>query len=400
MSSESKQSGKIRVLYVARAPFISGAERALMSMLRHLDRGRVEPYLVLGHKTGLTEIAKELDVPTTVLPWTKRSLGAVLPWWRSVRALGTRVDQFQPDLLHANDVPSCQAMSVVGHKRGLPRLVHVRWGISAEQAGWWARRGAERLICISDWVKNELGRTEGTQLEDAEAVVLPDSVDWPSRAGDGEGTNDSTLRSGDEAIDNKPPVIAFAGQLIESKGLDLVIRAMGTLPVERRPRLRVAGEDTQTGGAYQRRLERLASECGVDGQISWLGFVDDVSEVYRAATAVVCPSTIEPLGLIPLEAAEYRKPTLANRLGGFLETIEDGLTGCLVEPTVEGWAEALSVVWDRPRIARMGAAAYERTKRLYSPMAYQESLMTLYTKALTGAAKRRGARSPHGAQPV
>lgn len=44
-----------RVLYIARAPFVSGAERALESMLRHLNRDQVQAGVILGHDTALSE---------------------------------------------------------------------------------------------------------------------------------------------------------------------------------------------------------------------------------------------------------------------------------------------------------------------------------------------------------
>ena len=77
----------IRVLYVARAPFISGAERALVSQLRHLDRDRVEPRVVLGTKTDLVKIINELGIPVDVVPLPKRSLKTMWKWWSCCRKL-------------------------------------------------------------------------------------------------------------------------------------------------------------------------------------------------------------------------------------------------------------------------------------------------------------------------
>ena len=61
--------------------------------------------------------------------------------------------------------------------------------------------------------------------------------------------------------------------------------------------------------------------------------------------------------------ARFAVPTLANRVGGLAETIQDGVTGVLVEPTVAAWAEALRVVEDQAGLSRMGAAARERPGR-------------------------------------
>jgi len=369
MSATSNRSRPVRVLYMARAPFISGAERALMSMLRHLDRSQIEPALVLGNPSELVGQAQAMGIPVTIAPLPKRSRYHMLAWWRSLHRLRRVIHDYRPDLIHANDVPSCQAMSQVAGPMGIPRVVHIRWVITATSTAWWARRGVEQIICISQWVREQLGEVTGTTLESARVDVIPDSVDWPAT------TPDQPPSPGAWSGD---PTLGFAGQLIESKGLDLVIEAIGRMPKPRQPRLIVAGEDLQTGGAYQKHLERLANRCGVADRITWLGFLQDVSGLYRQVHAMVCPSRIEPLGLVPLEAARFNLPTLANRVGGLAETIVDDTTGYLVEPTAELWTGALDRVWDTHKLAQMGAAAHDRTRRLYSPGVYQERLLGVY----------------------
>ncbi len=359
----------VRVLYFARAPFVSGAERALLSMLRHLDRGRFLPGVVLGCDSALRAEVQALNVPVWIAPMPRRDWRQALAWWRSVRLMRRIARDWRAEILHANDVPSCQAMSVVGGQLGLPRVTHVRWGIAAGDMGWWARGGCEAVICISDWVCRELGDVTGTPLREAKIEVIHDAVDWPAESPSASPTH----REPHEAL-----TLGFSGQLIESKGLELVIRAMGLLDASQRPRLLVAGKDTQTGGAYQRHLETLASECGVAGNIDWLGFLPRVEELYQRIDAVVCPSLLEPLGLVPLEAAAFHVPALANNLGGFRETIRDGETGLLVEPTPVAWAGAIVRLDDAASRRGMGQAAHDHIRAAFSPMKYQQRLASLY----------------------
>lgn len=359
-----------RVLYMARAPFVSGAERSLLSMLRHLDRSRIEPALVLGCETELVDAARALDVPTTMIAMPKRSVGSWLGWRRSLRQLEHVIEGFRPSVMHANDVPSCQAMSVVADQHGVSRVIHVRWGIAARDAGWFARHGAERVLCVSRWVRDRLGDTAGTPLHGATVDVLHDAVDWPAQEvhGDDDRTSD----------DGGRPTVGFAGQLIEPKGLDMVVEALSHMPAARRPHLLVAGRDVQTGGAYEATLRDLAQRRGVADRVDFLGFLADPADLFRRVTAMVCPSRIEPLGLVPLEAARFAVPTFANRLGGFLETIEHGQSGYLVDPTPRAWAEALERVHDRAQMAVLGQAAHDATRQRFSPAVYQTRLMAAY----------------------
>ena len=371
----------LRVLYVARAPFVSGAERALRSMLRFVDRDRIEPGLVVGHHSGLLADARALGIEPVVVPLPKRSRWRPLAWWRSLAALRAVIERFRPDVLHANDVPSCQAVSVLGQRIGIARIVHVRWGITAPDAAWWARCGAERVICISRWVRDQLGDTTGTALAGAAVDVLPDSVDWPAL--------DTAPPAPQDRTADQPLTLGFAGQLIESKGLDLVIEAMGKLDPAQRPRLLVAGKDTQSDGAYETHLRDLASRLGVADGIDWLGFLDDVADLHRRVDAMVCPSRLEPLGLVPLEAARFARPTLANRVGGLAETIIDGRTGMLIDPTPDAWAAALRHA-DRAALAVLGKAACAHTRDHFSPMVYQQRLNEIYRASLPPSLAARG----------
>lgn len=365
----STSSWSLRVLYVARAPFVSGAERALRSMLTYLDRKQIQPSVILGHETSLASDIRKLDIPVEVIELPKRSLGTFFPWRRSLQQIRRVIADFQPDLLHANDVPSSQAVSVLGKRLNIPRLVHVRWTITASQAAWWMPDSAQTLLCISQYIQQKLGSAQNTSLATARIQVLHDAVDWPA-------TSPTVARKPPSSSDR--PKLGFAGQLIESKGLELLIRAMSLVPWPQRPELRIAGSDTQTGGQYQQYLQKLAQSLGVADDIRWLGFLSDVGELYRQVDAVACPSLEEPLGLIPLEAAAYRLPALANRLGGFLETIEPNTTGWLIEPTPEAWAAAIARLRDRLTLSEMGDAAMARTRRLFSPKVYQHRLFETY----------------------
>lgn len=372
-----------RVLYTARAPFISGAERALLSTLRHLDRDLITPHVVLGESTELVRLIEDLDISVSVMAMPKRSRGSVFSWWRSVSQLNAIVHRVKPDILHANDVPSCQQLSVVGAQCHLPRVIHVRWGITGAALGWWARKGAEAIISISDWVKEQLDTLEGTPVENASVVPIVDAVDWPADAPD--------MPPPRKRKRGEQPVIGFAGQLIEDKGLDLVITAMGQMDPADRPRLLVAGEDRQNHGAYQRTLESLAASCGVADQIEWLGFLHDVNDLYGRVDAMVCPSRVEPLGLVPLEAARFALPTFATRAGGFKETIEHNVTGVLVKGEPDAWAAALKQIQITAWLRELGEAAHNKTRSQYSPMVYEQRLSQLYARLVSHQSQQASA---------
>ena len=103
-------------------------------------------------------------------------------------------------------------------------------------------------------------------------------------------------------------------RLLPYKNVDKVISAFdGT-----NPRLVVVGTgpERETLEALKPSNVRLLSNL-TDGQMRWL---------YGQCRALVAAS-YEDFGLTPLEAACYGKPSVALRWGGFLDTINENITG-------------------------------------------------------------------------
>lgn len=146
------------------------------------------------------------------------------------------------------------------------------------------------------------------------------------------------------------------GRLETIKRIDLVIRAMASLPSDLR--LVVAGHGTQ-----RENLERLIEELGVGDRVTLAGAVDDETLIalYRDALAVVYPPYDEDYGYVTLEAFLAGKPVVTARdSGGTLEFVTDGVNGCVCEPEPEALAAACAALHaDRHRAAAMGQAGRE-----------------------------------------
>ena len=124
----------------------------------------------------------------------------------------------------------------------------------------------------------------------------------------------------------------------------------------------------------------------------------DVVALLTAATAFVCPSIYEPLGIVNLEAMACETAVVATATGGIPEVVVDGETGRLVpieqatdgtgtplEPDqyVADFAAALNeVVGDPDRAAEMGRAGRERAHEAFSWAAIAERTMEVYRSVL------------------
>ena len=93
----------------------------------------------------------------------------------------------------------------------------------------------------------------------------------------------------------------------------------------------------------------------------------ELTALLTSATAFVCPSVYEPLGIVNLEAMACGAPVVGTATGGIPEVVDDGVTGVLVpidqaddgtgtpldpDGFVADLAEALTRVVERPGAAR------------------------------------------------
>ena len=82
-------------------------------------------------------------------------------------------------------------------------------------------------------------------------------------------------------------------------------------------------------GPDRSAAEYLAHELKINDRIHFLGKQERVNELLPLADLMLMPSQLESFGLAALEAMACKVPTIATRVGGVPELIDDGLTGLL-----------------------------------------------------------------------
>ena len=137
-------------------------------------------------------------------------------------------------------------------------------------------------------------------------------------------------------------------------------------------------------GPDRSTAEWLAHSLGIHDRIHFLGKQDRVNELLPLADLMLMPSEMESFGLAALEAMACQTTTVATRVGGVPELIEDGVNGLLFAVgDVEAMAEAsVKLLKDPERHRELGKAARETaqdrfcsTRILPRYVEYYESLL-------------------------
>jgi glycosyltransferase involved in cell wall biosynthesis len=232
----------------------------------------------------------------------------------------------------------------------------------------WFLRDANASVAVSSPIAGELRRLGaargtlhviGNSAHEAELAACTGAYAAQAETAETTGaaeTSDAT---------RQPPYVAFAGRLTGQKGIDDLLTAIALLaddgyyvPVR------------FAGGGDIARWERLARDYGIDDRVQFVGWLEGDAKLafYRGARVFCMPSHYESFGIATLEAMFSGVPVIGTRVGGFLDLIEDGVSGFLVDPS-DPHALALRLkllMGDADKAASMGRAALARAQRRYS----------------------------------
>jgi glycosyltransferase involved in cell wall biosynthesis len=135
-------------------------------------------------------------------------------------------------------------------------------------------------------------------------------------------------------------------------------------------------------------FEQQAAKLGLQSNFLFLGRRSDIPDVLASCDIAVLPSRAEGLPNAVLEYMATGLPTIASRVGGNAELVEDGVTGLLVPPENSlAMADALLRLLRDPDLSRKMA---EHGRKLavenYSFERLIREVDALYTELL----RRRG----------
>ncbi len=167
----------------------------------------------------------------------------------------------------------------------------------------------------------------------------------------------------------REPLAVLVGRFSVLKRHHLAVRAIGQLPKAIRPRLVIVAEPctNRIARSLRAQTERLAEQLDVQLEIVEGLSDQQLVELYNRAIVVLYTAVREPFGLVALEAMACGTPVVAVREGGLQESVIDGQTGVLVDPTPEACARAIErIAQDRRLQERLGAGGVEMVRRSWT----------------------------------
>jgi glycosyltransferase involved in cell wall biosynthesis len=337
-----------RALFLIDELDVGGTEQQILELVRRLDRGRYDPFVVCFRPGRVAGEIQDLGVPVVTLP--KRGKADVRLVAALVRLMRARkVGLLQTYLFTANTWGR-----VAGIIARVPVLVSSERNVDMwEEAykrviGIRLDRWTSATIANSHAVKRYL---VGKGLPPSKVRVVYNGLD----AGRFDGPSQSHATRAELGLAPGHVVVGLLARLEPAKDPMTFLRAAALLA----GRLPAVSFLVVGGGSLEAMLRQQAESLGLGGRIVFTGPRRDVPRLLEACDVSVLCSLKEGMSNTVMESMAAARPMVATSVGGNVELIEDGRTGLLV-PRQDATALAAAIgrlVEDRPLAQAMGRAA-------------------------------------------
>jgi len=328
------------ILYIV-DPTTNGMRQHIFTLLKHLNRARYKPYLVVSDDEYLVEHAKKLQVDYIVSPMiskaNKLNVGSI------IKQIEEFIEERPVSLIHSHGYQACyvgaqlaKSLSVrhvstvhtvddLNHKKGFMGTSNDKIAVLPD-----------RLIAVSETVKKEIERLNKVSLiyNGIEADRFAETLDVEHLYRELDLTKEVNL-------------VGVITRLTPDKGTEKFIDA-ASIVLKHKPTVHfiVAGDGEQLDN-----LKKKASNLGIANNVHFLGFRRDVAHILKSLDVVVIPNLSPSLPIILLEALASIKPVVISDLPGVREVVGEDSVEFVKPGDVEAIAEAVKeMLYDRRKI--------------------------------------------------
>ena len=285
-------------------------------------------------------------------------------------------EKFNPHVVHAHWwMPG----GWIASRLGLPYVITCHGtDVRLLETSYWralaapVMRRAAAITTVSEFLADDIRRVFPEAARKIMVTPMPLDIERFARGAD--------------AAKVSPPRVLFAGNLIASKGVDVLIDAIALL----RDRgvscqLRIIG-----AGPEESKLHALAAQHALGDAVTWSPFISQhelPAEFGEATvTALVSRGQAEGLGLVLAEALLAGSAVVGTAAGGIPEVVVDEQTGLIAK---DGDAADLArqlerLLTDRELRERTIATGRDRIRSRHASVAAAERFIALYKEVAKG----------------
>ncbi|MGE3802685.1 MAG: glycosyltransferase family 4 protein [Candidatus Kapaibacterium sp.] len=310
----------MKVLHISTPSTWRGGEQQVFWLLSEQRRQGLKVGLLTPTGSLLGEKAKEAK--HSLFSFRRRGAFDPVAAWHLRRIC--RGEQF--DIIHAHDshAHTLAVLSASLFGNSLPIFVSRRVDFPASSRGLGKRKyhhpKVKGFICVSEAIKNVMLKSG---VDGAKLHVVRSGVDIDRFVGRGDGR----LRR-EFGIPPDVPIVANFSAIAPHKDYPTFVRAAEHfLATNGRARFLIVGGD----GGEEEAIRLLVREKGLQDDIIFTGFRNDVPDILPEVDLFLITSKTEGLGTTILDAFAAGVPVVATKAGGIPELVHHGETGLLAD---------------------------------------------------------------------
>lgn len=369
-----------RVLFLHPSDELYGADIALLSLLRGLNRTFFEPVVMLANDVKynglLSRELRRAGIETTAAPiavarrmyLTPTGLPNFLSRVRSSVRLVTRfIRDERIDLVHTNTL-AVWTGALAAKRTGRSHIWHIHESLeSPPQLVTLMRRfvpsHSARVVGVSRAVMENILVTPEARAKGEIIYNGIDPYEWMIAAGREEVRRE--LRCGPNDV-----VVGMIARVSKMKGTDLFVQAMTPL-LAKYPWVHcfIAGGAVPGQTQPLDEVRQLVANSATPERFHLLGERRDAAALTAATDVLAAPSRYgEGASLSVIQAMFAGKPTIVADVGGNKELVANGETGWVIpRANVEILTQSLESLLLNPRLRRqMGAAGQQRALEYFT----------------------------------
>ncbi len=368
-------STRTKVVYLAHAFMVGGAEEMVLNLVRHLP-DRFQPMVCCIHEAGpIGEEIRSTGVPFAVLELN--------PGWRrpgDVFRIQSHLRDAQPQIVHTFLLTASLFGRLAAILARVPIVIGTEVNIYERKrphhvlAERLLMGGTDRVVASAESVRDFYIRQ--VHADPAKVEVIYNAVDWSQlKIAVPRDEMRKALGLPADAV-----VVGIIARLTEQKAHPVLFEAMAQNPALAQAHLVIVGD-----GELRGELQSRAAAEGLSARAHFLGARRDLGDLLSAIDIFAMPSLWEGLPLSMVLAMGAGLPVVATRIAGIPEVVQDGATGLLVAPNDSaalGMALA-RLVTDPALRASLGAAARAFVLPRFGVDGYVRSVTNLYDRLLS-----------------
>ena len=323
-------SPKKKLLLVHSSNDLYGASKIFLQLIDLITKNGFDVHIIIPEKGMLDDflIKKDIKIEYLELGVLRKKylnpLGLINRLVTNIKAiafLSKYIKDHSIDLVYTN-TSTILCGGIAAKKNGVPSLFHVHEIPTGNKlyeffSGKIINRISNKVLTVSNSVKKHWLK----YIDDKKIERIYNGIIFSK--------TDSLIKL---ERDQDDFVITSVARIIPYKGHGYLIDIANEL-IKKSTKFKflIVGDTLSSYVSYEKSVKQKVKDLGLEHQIKFLGFREDVSSILKQSDLFIHPAIApDPLPTVLFESLHNDLPTVATNLGGAIEILDNGNNGLLI----------------------------------------------------------------------